>query len=105
MAIKCQKYNNQEECKKLHFRKAEKKSYNFTLGDIVEEDEIAEHGDEAEETKPSHNVDHCVLQVKLSWNLKQSRVNFIVTFVETDKNTFVSVLKLTLPPHLLSLGR
>ena len=42
-------------------------AYNWSLGDIVEEDEVAEHGDEAEETESSHNVDHCVLQVKFSW--------------------------------------
>ena len=59
-------------------------AYNWSLRDIVEEDEVAEHGDEAEETETSHDVDHCVLQIKLSWNLKQSRVNIIVTFVETD---------------------
>ena len=65
-------------------------AYNWSLGDIVEEDEVAEHGDEAEETESSHNVDHCVLQIKLSWDLKfnkfkfKSRVNIIVTFVETD---------------------
>ena len=65
-------------------------AYNWSLGDIVEEDEVAEHGDEAEETESSNNVDHCVLQIKLSWDLKfnkfkfKSRVNIIVTFVETD---------------------
>ena len=42
------------------------KTYNLLFWDIVEEDEVAEHGDEAEETESSHNVDHCVLQVKLS---------------------------------------
>ena len=52
-------------------------AYNWSLGDIVEEDEVAEHGDEAEETESSHNVDHCVLQVKLSWNLKFNQSKFI----------------------------
>ena len=42
-------------------------TYNRSLRDIVEKNEIAEHGDEAEKTKSSHNIDHCVLQVKLPW--------------------------------------
>ena len=46
----------------------DKTSYNFTFGDIVEKDEVTEHGDEAEKPKSSHNVDHRVLQVKFSWH-------------------------------------
>ena len=42
-------------------------TYNRSLRDIVEKNEIAEHGDEAEKPKSSHNIDHCVLQVKLPW--------------------------------------
>jgi hypothetical protein len=41
-------------------------TYYFSLVDIVEENEVAEHGDEGEEAQPRHNVDHRVLQVKLS---------------------------------------
>ena len=41
-------------------------TYNRSLRDIVEKNEIAEHGDEAEKSKPGHNVDHRVFQVKLS---------------------------------------
>ena len=41
-------------------------SHNFSLRNIVEENEITEHGDEAEESQASHYVDHCVLQIKLS---------------------------------------
>ena len=41
-------------------------TYNFPFFDVVEEDEIAEHSDEAEEPESSHNVDHRVLQVKFS---------------------------------------
>jgi hypothetical protein len=41
-------------------------SYNFPLGDIVEEDEVAEHGDEAEQPEAGHYVDHGVLQVKFT---------------------------------------
>ena len=42
-------------------------AYDWSFGDIVEKDEVTEHGDEAEKAKSSHNVDHCVLQVKFSW--------------------------------------
>ena len=31
------------------------------LNDIVEEQEVTEHGDEAEQTEAGHNVDHRVL--------------------------------------------
>ena len=55
------------------------RSYNFTLRDIVEEDEVTEHCDEAEKTKSSHNVDHRVLQIKFSCNFFkiQSNIKFI----------------------------
>ena len=42
-------------------------TYNFPLLNIVEEDEVAEHGDEREEAQSRHDIDHRVLQVKLSW--------------------------------------
>ena len=45
------------------------RSYNFALRDIVEEDEVAEHGDEAEESETSDNVDHNIFQIKLSFNI------------------------------------
>ncbi len=41
-------------------------TYYFSLVDIVEEYEVAEHCDEGEEAQTRHNVDHRVLQVKLS---------------------------------------
>ena len=41
-------------------------AYNFPLRNIVEENEITKHGDEAEKTKPSNNIDNSVFQVKLS---------------------------------------
>ena len=40
--------------------------HNLSLRDIVEEDEVTEHCDEAEKTKSGHNVDHRVLQIKFS---------------------------------------
>ena len=40
-------------------------TYYFALLDVVQEDEVTEHGDEGEKTQPGHNVDHSVLQVKL----------------------------------------
>ena len=45
-------------------------TYNFTLRNIVEENEVTEHGDEAEESQARHYVDHCVLKIKLSWNIE-----------------------------------
>ena len=36
--------------------------------DIIEEDEIAEHGDETQKSKSSHNVDHNIFQIELSLN-------------------------------------
>ena len=41
-------------------------TYNFPLLDIVEEDEVTEHGDEAEEAEARHNVDDGVLEVELA---------------------------------------
>ena len=35
-------------------------------GNVVEEDKVAEHGNEAEKSQPGHNVDHRVFQVKFS---------------------------------------
>jgi hypothetical protein len=43
------------------------KTYNFALVDVVEEDKVAEHGDEGEEAQPGHDVYHRVLQVKFSY--------------------------------------
>ena len=40
--------------------------YHKPLDDVVEEDEVAEHGDEAEEAEARHDVDHCIFQVELS---------------------------------------
>ena len=40
--------------------------HNLSLRDIVEEDEVTEHGDEADQTKTSHNIDDSVLQIKFS---------------------------------------
>ena len=40
--------------------------YYFSLGDIIEHDEVTEHGDEADESQPCHDVDDSVLQTKLS---------------------------------------
>ena len=36
-------------------------THNLPLLDIVEENEVTEHGDEAEEAQSSHYVDHRVL--------------------------------------------
>jgi hypothetical protein len=41
-------------------------AYYFSLVHVVEEDKVAEHGDEGEEAQPRHDVDHRVLQVKLA---------------------------------------
>ena len=43
--------------------------YKEAFVDIVEEDEVAEHGDEAEESETSDNVDHNIFQIKLSFNI------------------------------------
>ena len=43
-------------------------SYQEAFVDIIEEDEIAEHGDETQKSKSSHNVDHNVFQIELSLN-------------------------------------
>ena len=43
--------------------------YKEAFIDIVEEDEVAEHGDEAEESETSDNVDHNIFQIKLSFNI------------------------------------
>ena len=41
--------------------------YNFPLRDIVEEKEVTENGDEAEDTKTSNNVYTGVFQIKFPW--------------------------------------
>ena len=41
-------------------------TYYFPLLDIVEEDKVAEHGDEAEEAEAGHDVDDGVLEVELA---------------------------------------
>ena len=43
-------------------------SYQEAFVDIIEEDEIAEHGDETQKSKSSHNVDHNIFQIELSLN-------------------------------------
>ena len=40
--------------------------YNLPVRDIVEEDEVTKHGDEADQTKASNNVDYSVFQIKFS---------------------------------------
>ena len=45
----------------------ENSTYNRSLGNVVEKDEVAEHGDEAEKSESGHNVDHRVFQVKFSF--------------------------------------
>ena len=40
--------------------------YNLSLRDIVEENEVTKHGDEADETKTSNNIDDSVFQIKFS---------------------------------------
>ena len=40
----------------------------FPLLDIVEKNKVAEHGDEAEQSKTSNNIDNCVLQIKFACN-------------------------------------
>ena len=44
-------------------------THHFSLRDIVEEDEVAEHRDEADEPQAGHNVDHSVLQGEFAWNI------------------------------------
>ena len=41
-------------------------AYNLPLLDVVEEDKVAEHGDEAKQPQTGHDVDDGVLQIKLS---------------------------------------
>ena len=41
-------------------------THHFSLRDIVEEDEVTEHGDEADEAQPCHHVDDGVLQGEFS---------------------------------------
>ena len=43
-------------------------SYQEAFIDIIEEDEIAEHGDETQKPKSSHNVNHNIFQIELSLN-------------------------------------
>ena len=38
----------------------DQKTYNFPFRDIVEHDEVAKHGDEADESQTSNNVDNGV---------------------------------------------
>jgi hypothetical protein len=40
--------------------------YKFPLRDIVEENEVTKHGDEADEPKSSNNIYNSVFQIKLS---------------------------------------
>ena len=47
-------------------------SHHFSLRDVVEEDEVAEHRDEADEPQTGHNVDHSVLQGEFAWNIIRS---------------------------------
>ena len=42
-------------------------SHNPSLRNIVEEDEVTKHGNEADKPKPSHNIDDCVFKIKLPW--------------------------------------
>ena len=44
-------------------------THHFSLRDVVEEDEVAEHRDEADEPQAGHNVDHSVLQGEFAWNI------------------------------------
>ena len=41
-------------------------TYNFPLLDIIEKNEITKHCDKTEKSQTSHDVNHCVLQIKLS---------------------------------------
>ena len=63
LAMKC---NNLRNVASIEISIIGIRSYNFTLRDIVEEDEVTKHGDKAEKTKSSHNVDHRVLQIEFS---------------------------------------
>ena len=42
------------------------KTYNFPLLNIIEKNEITKHCDKTEKPQTSHDVNHCVLQIKLS---------------------------------------
>ena len=44
-------------------------SYDFPLWDVIEHDEVTEHGDEAYQSQSRHNVDDSILQTELSWKL------------------------------------
>ena len=54
--------------------------YNLPVWDIVEEDEVTKHGDEADETKTSNNVDYGVFKIKFSW-LNLCKKQFFTTFL------------------------
>ena len=47
-------------------RESLQSTHHFSLRDIVQEDEVTEHGDEADEAESSHHVNHGVLQGKFS---------------------------------------
>ena len=42
-------------------------THRFPLRDVVEEDEVAEHCDEADQPQAGHHVDHGILQGKFSY--------------------------------------
>ena len=41
-------------------------TYQHSFRDIVEEDEVTEHGDKAEETEASDHINHSVFQIKFA---------------------------------------
>ena len=54
--------NNNHHCHHLVFNTP----HNLSLRDIVEEDEVTEHGDEADESQTSNNIDDRILKVEFS---------------------------------------
>ena len=44
-----------------------RETYNFSFLNIVEKNKVTKHGDKAEKTKTSNNIDNSVLKIKLSY--------------------------------------
>ena len=55
----------------------------FPLFDIVEKNKVAEHGDEAEQSKTSNNIDNCVLQIKFACNNVDHSMKILSAFLNT----------------------
>ena len=63
-------------------------TYDFSLWDIIEHDEITEHSDEADESQTRDYVDNSILQTKLSWNKKSLYVKQPPLILNKDRPKF-----------------